>query len=92
MSRRFKIAFPLLLALGLLGYLIYSSTQLGGVSCEVCVEFAGRTECRTARATSEREATLTAINNACSLVTSGRDELIPCTESPPVSVQCVNNS
>jgi hypothetical protein len=92
MSRRFKIAFPLLLALGFLAYLVYSSTRLGGVSCEVCVQFAGRSECRTANATNAPDATATAVNNACSLITSGRDELIPCTESPPVSVQCINNS
>jgi uncharacterized membrane protein YfcA len=91
MSRTFKIAFPLALALGFLVYLVYSSLGLGGVSCEVCVEFAGRSECRTATATNAADATATAVSNACSLVTSGRDELIPCLESPPISVQCDNS-
>jgi hypothetical protein len=91
MSKAFKIAFPLALALGFLAYLVYSSLGLGGVACEVCVEFAGRRECRTARGTTSAEATATAVGNACSLITSGRDELIPCTEAPPVSVQCVNS-
>lgn len=91
MSRKFKIAFPLALAIGLLVYLIYSSMQLGGVSCEVCVEFAGQSACRTAIGTTEAEATRTAVDNACDFVTSGRDELIPCTQIPPVSVQCVNS-
>ena len=91
MSRAFKIAFPLMLALGVLGYLVYSSLNLGGVSCEVCVEVAGRVSCRTATGTSDMAAMQTAQSNACSLVTNGRDELIPCTETPPVSVQCVNS-
>jgi len=90
-SRTFKIVFPLAMAAVALAFLVYSSLHLGGVSCEVCVEFAGRMECRTAIGTNSREATATAVNNACSLVTSGRDELIPCTETPPVSVQCVNS-
>jgi hypothetical protein len=91
MSKAFKIAFPLVLALGFLAYLVYSSLNLGGVSCEVCVEFAGRTACRTATGTTSVEATQTAQSNACSLVTSGRDELIPCTETSAESVQCVNS-
>jgi hypothetical protein len=91
MSKTFKIAFPIALAFGLLAYLVYSSMNLGGVSCEVCVEFAGRTWCRTATGTTETEAIQTAVDNACDFVTSGRDELIPCTQAPPVSVQCVNS-
>ena len=31
-----------------LGYMIYLTTSGGGVSCEVCVEFRGSTECRKA--------------------------------------------
>jgi len=91
MSKPFKIAFPLVLAAGFLAYLLYSSLNLGGVSCEVCVEVAGRSACRTATGTTAREATQTAQSNACALVTSGRDELIPCTESAPVTTQCVNS-
>lgn len=91
MSKAFKIVFPLVLAFGLLGYLVYSSLNLGGVSCEVCVEVAGRMACRTATGTTAREATDTAKNNACALVTNGRDELIPCTEAPPLGVQCENS-
>lgn len=91
MSRTFKIVFPLALALAFLAYLIYSFQNLGGVSCEVCVEYAGRTSCRTAIGPTEDAARGTAIDNACSFVTSGRDELIPCTQAPPVSVQCVNS-
>ena len=91
MSKAFKIAFPVALAVGLLAWLVYSSLNLGGVSCEVCVEVAGRVACRTATGTTNVAATQTAQANACSLVTSGRDELIPCTETPPESVQCVNS-
>ena len=91
MSKIFKIVFPLVLGLLLLAYLVYSSLNLGGVSCEVCVEFAGRTQCRTAIGRTAPEATQTAKDNACYLVTSGRDELIPCTESPPLSIMCDNS-
>jgi hypothetical protein len=91
MSRIFKIVFPLALAAGFLAYLVWSSLSLGGVSCAACVQFAGQSACRTASGTTEREATSTATDNACEFVTSGRDELIPCTQAPPISVQCVNS-
>ena len=33
----------------LIVYIIYSSMGLAEVSCEVCIKFRGRTECRTAQ-------------------------------------------
>ena len=88
MSKSSKIAIPVLLGLVFLVYLIFSSASLNPVTCEVCVEFAGRMECRSASATTEEEAIQTGMSNACSLITSGRDELIPCTQAPPVSTAC----
>jgi hypothetical protein len=88
MPKPLKIAIPLLLGAGFLLYLVYSSLSLASVTCEVCVEFNGRTDCRTAAGTTLDEATQTAVSNACALISNGRDESIACTSSEPVTVMC----
>ena len=90
MSKQLKIAIPVVLGALFVIYLIYSTVGLASVTCEVCVEFRGRMDCRTASGTSAEEATNTAVNNACALITNGRDESISCTSSPPQTVMCLN--
>ena len=43
--------------LAILGYIVYSSMALDQYSCEVCMEFRGRTDCRKAVGATEAEAT-----------------------------------
>ncbi len=88
MSKPLKVAIPLLLGAGFLAYLVYSSMALASVTCEVCVVFNGRMDCRVASGTTADEATDTGRNNACALLTNGRDELISCTTSPSESAMC----
>ena len=73
-----------------LGLIIYSSTGLARVSCEVCMEFRGRTSCRPAFGTTREEALETAQNVACSEIAFGRDDSISCTNlTKPKSVSCM---
>ncbi len=88
MSKPLKVALPLILAAGFLAYLVYSTFSLASVTCEVCVEFNGRVDCRIASGTTADEATDTALNNACALLTNGRDELISCTQMQAQSTMC----
>jgi hypothetical protein len=88
MSKSLKIAIPLILGVGFLVYLVYSTLGLASVTCEVCVMFNGRVDCRTASGTTAEVAADTGRNNACALLTNGRDELIPCTQMQPVSTMC----
>lgn len=83
-----KIAIPIVLGVGFLAYLVYSSMGLSPVTCEVTVEFRGRRETRQASGMSEEEATMTAINNACTLITNGRDESMACSGAEPIEVNC----
>ena len=55
--------------------------------CEVCVEFQGRTQCRTAAAATEMQARRTAQENACALISSGVTDSMQCGNSQPVSVK-----
>ena len=88
MSKSLKVAIPLILGAGFLAYLVYSSIGLASITCEVCMEFNGRVDCRIASGTSADEATDTGRNNACALLTNGRDELIACTQTQPQGTMC----
>ena len=72
----------------LLAYIIYSSTALTQVSCEVCVQFRGRTQCRTAAGTNAEEAQKTATSVACTFLASGMTDSIACGNTPPARVMC----
>jgi len=74
--------------MGLLGALVYLSLSATAVECTVCVTFNGRTECRSARATTSEESIRTAIAAACALLATGMTESLRCERTPPTSVAC----
>ncbi len=71
-----------------IAYMVYSSFGFASVSCEVCMEFNGREDCRRARAASREEAIRTARDTACSLLSNGRTENIRCGATVPARVTC----
>ncbi len=71
-----------------IAFLAYSTLSAQKVTCNVCVEFNGRSNCAPASANDEIEATRTAQNTACGPVTSGMNETIACGNKPPVSQSC----
>jgi hypothetical protein len=73
---------------GLIGFIIYSSTGLAQVNCSICVEFHGRTSCQRAAGTNNEEALRTAQGIACSDLAVGRTESIACERTPPKSADC----
>lgn len=87
MLKKVKIALAAGFIL-LLGYIVFSSTQVGQVGCEVCIEFHGRTECRSAAGPTAADARMTATSNACALLAAGMTESIACGNSVPRSVSC----
>ena len=72
-----------------IGAVIYTTMEAGSSKyrCEVCVEFQGRTQCRTASAATEMQARRTAQENACSYISSGVTDSMQCGNSQPVSVK-----
>jgi hypothetical protein len=72
----------------LLAFIVYSTMGLAKVNCEVCVEFHGRTVCRPAAATTQDEATKSAVSVACSDLAAGRTENIACENTRPKTVTC----
>jgi hypothetical protein len=72
------------------GYMIYMTTSGTGVSCEVCVEFRGVTECRKATGKDREEAETAAASTACGLLSGGVTDGIACRNTVPKSVTCQN--
>ena len=68
--------------------IMYTSTRnLSAYRAEVCMEFNGRSACRTASAATEPQAIRTATDNACALLASGMTDSMACTNTPPKSVR-----
>lgn len=76
----------ILFLLAVFGALIYSTLDLQGYSCEVCITFNGRTNCAKASGTSREEAQRTATDTACAPITGGMSETIACSNTPPDNI------
>lgn len=72
----------------LIAVVVWSSLQVGGVRCEVCVDFNGRQACRAVDGDSESEAHMAAMTNACALVASGVTDTVACQQSTPTKSSC----
>ena len=83
-----KTVLTVAVILMFVAFLAYSTLSAQKVTCNVCVEFNGRSNCAPASAKDEIEATRTAQNTACGPVTSGMNETIACGNKPPVSQTC----
>jgi hypothetical protein len=86
-SWRNRIAAVVVLA-PVIGFVVYSSFQVSTVECEVCMQFDGRSTCRSASAARRDEALRSATDNACALLTSGMTNSIRCQQSEPVKSEC----
>lgn len=70
------------------GAVVYTSMSAKRYRCEVCMEFQGRTACRTAAAATEAQARRTAQDNACADISSGVTDSMQCGNyTQPVSVK-----
>jgi len=88
MGKGAKIVLIVVGVVALLGYLIHITMSGTEVSCEVCIEFRGATECRRATGKDRQEAELAAGSTACGLISGGVTDGIACRNTPPKSVSC----
>ena len=72
-----------------LGVIVYSTVSLtrNRVRVEVCMEFNGRRDCRTASGEDRNTAMRAAVSSACGMIASGVGDTTACERSNPVSVQ-----
>ena len=82
-----SVRLGILFLLVFLGFVVYSTMHAGGVRCQVCITFQGRSACRTASARTGELALRTATENACALIASGVTDSNQCTHTEPDSVR-----
>jgi hypothetical protein len=88
MNRKAKILIVVAGIAGLVGYFTYLTMSVSTISCEVCVEFHGVTECRRATGKDRMEAEMSAASTACGLLAGGVTDSIACQNTVPKSVSC----
>jgi hypothetical protein len=72
----------------LMAWIVWGSFQIGGVRCEVCIDYAGRSQCRTVDGTNRGEALSAATTNVCAYLSNGVTDSMACARTPPTRVDC----
>jgi hypothetical protein len=72
----------------IMGFVVWTSLDVGAVRCEVCIAFEGRQACRSVDAATEAEAHQGAVTNACALLASGVTQTLACERTTPLRVSC----
>ena len=80
------ILIVVVFALAFLAIMWTSTRNLSAYRVEVCMEYQGRSACRTAAGATREQAERTARDNACALIASGMTDSIACQNTQPKSV------
>lgn len=86
MSRAGLVGFFLILAV--VAYVLAGSMSVSDHTCEVCMAYNGRSQCRTVAAATVELAREGAIGNACAYISGGVTDSMACHRETPVSVSC----
>ncbi|HYC54367.1 MAG TPA: hypothetical protein VEL28_05465 [Candidatus Binatia bacterium] len=86
MSRAGLVGFALIAAV--VGYVVVGSLNIDAHSCEICMSYQGRSQCRTVNAATIEEARQGAITNACAFISGGVTDTMACGRSQPTSERC----
>jgi hypothetical protein len=77
----------ILLAVGILAAIIFTTFGNQGYRCEVCMTYKGRSACRAAAASTKENAERTATQNACAQISDGSFDSARCENTPPDSIK-----
>jgi hypothetical protein len=80
------VLIGILLFAALVALIAYSTMGMAANRVEVCMEFDGRTSCRTAAGSTKDFALRTATSNACAEIASGVTDTIKCEHTDPARV------
>jgi hypothetical protein len=78
----------LLVVMGFVAFLLWSTLSAQRAECSVAVEFQGRSGQGTASGASEADAVREAQTAACGPITGSMNDRIACAKVPPVSRRC----
>ncbi len=87
--KRKPVLIGVIFVLIVLGAIVYSSMNLSKYRVEVCMNFNGRTSCRTASGSNQEETLQTAVSNACAEIASGVTDSIACERTEPTKLTWV---
>ena len=76
----------ILFFMAIVAFIVYLTMGMVSHRVEVCIEFNGLTECRTASGATTEFAMKTAIQNACAGISSGVTDSIKCEHTDPKKV------
>jgi hypothetical protein len=74
--------------LAVVAYVLAGSFSAGEHSCEVCMNYRGRAQCRTVAAATVDLARDGAIQNACAYLSGGVTDSMACHRESPASQKC----
>jgi hypothetical protein len=77
----------ILLALLILGAIVYTTLGNQDYRCEICMSYKGQTACRIASARTKETAERTARENACAQISSGSFDSLHCENGEPNSIK-----
>jgi hypothetical protein len=80
------VLIGILFCAAVLAVIVYSTMNLAKIRVEVCVQFNGRTSCRTAKGSTKEFTLRTATQNACAEIASGVTDSIACEHAEPLKV------
>jgi hypothetical protein len=83
-----RVITGVVLAAAFVSVLVMALMKEAQVECEACIEFEGRSVCRTTIASSRERAISGATTNACAVLSSGVTAGIQCGNTPPSSLRC----
>jgi uncharacterized protein (UPF0333 family) len=86
MPKSLLVGIVVLVIAGALIY--YAMSGQTAVGCEVCIEFNGHTQCRSAKAANKQDSIRTATDTACADLASGMNESMSCGRTTPKSTKC----
>ncbi|MBK5292135.1 MAG: hypothetical protein JJE04_10715 [Acidobacteriia bacterium] len=84
--KRLGIWIAVIFGVAFLAIMFTSTRGLSAHRVEVCVEYEGRSDCRTASGATKETALNTARVNACAHLSSGMTDSIACQNTPPTKV------
>jgi hypothetical protein len=73
---------------GIVAYVLAGSLSVSAHRCEVCMEYRGRSQCRTVEAATLELARDGAIQNACATISGGVTDSMACHRENPISEKC----
>lgn len=87
MKKFIKIVVPIVLVVGPALWMTQSALDQNQISCEVCVQFNGQSNCAKAAGENQTTCQRTATDTACGTIAQGVQQSIQCSQKPPASLR-----